>query len=164
MWFILFPVGTNLGALFFPHSPFFCCDHASYLATTFSPKHHRSSGKTTWIPLVTEIMLFPTGLNGQCGGNRITEFNAATEDSITFMCSGSNRNVVDMSCHHAFDGETDPEQDPNRGGYIGAWRPQCGADNGGCAPKEVRDSFFSCSSPPPSTPPLVTPNIDKSTL
>jgi hypothetical protein len=83
-------------------------------------------------------MLFPTGLNGKCGGKRITEFNAASEDAMTFLCSGSHRNTNNiMGCHFAHDGVSKPDQDPNVGATINSWRPQCGADNGGCQVKEA---------------------------
>jgi hypothetical protein len=78
-------------------------------------------------------MLFPMGHNGKCGGTRIAEFNAASEDSMTFLCSGSHRNLDEtMGCHHAFDGIK--KQDD---ASYNEWRPQCGAENGGCQAKEA---------------------------
>ena len=60
------------------------------------------------MPVVTEFMLFPLAHDGQCGGARITEFNAATKDAMTFLCSGNHRDndyVETMGCHHAHDGD-----------------------------------------------------------
>jgi hypothetical protein len=94
-----------------------------------------NAGRTTWVPVVSEFMLFPTGLNGKCGGKRITEFNAASEDAVTFLCSGSHRDThAIMGCHYAFDGEGSVK---NAAGDPLSWRPQCGSDNGGCQVKEA---------------------------
>ena len=92
------------------------------------------------MPVVSEFMLYPTGLNGQCGGKRITEFNAASEDAMTFLCSGSHRDEMHrdtMGCHFAYDDDSKPGDQGGSNAYINAWRPQCGSENGGCKVKEA---------------------------